>query len=281
MYEILLITSLIGIMIATFSDLKTREVPDYLSYTMISAGILGNLILAAGVKNFLPLIWMAISIICGFGFGYFMNKSGQWGGGDTKLLVGCASLIGYNISLFFDFFANLLICGAFYGIFSILFLGIKNFEKVKKDVGKIDLFFIILGIFISIILIRYFLFPFSIFIGVSVILLSSFRFMKAVEKNCFIKYVDAVKLTEGDWIIEEIKVGNEKILPSKEGLSKKDVEVIKNWWKSGKVKKVKIKEGIPFVPSFLISYFVTIFIGNIVMVMLNMAFPELFIYPFQ
>ena len=39
-----------------------------------------------------------------------------------------------------------------------------------------------------------------------------------------------------------------------------------NYYKKGMIKKVLIKVGIPFVPSFLVAYIITLFFGNVLMV---------------
>lgn len=66
------------------------------------------------------------------------------------------------------------------------------------------------------------------------------------------------QVTIGDWLYEEVKIGKKNIKPYWEGLSEKEVELIR---KSNK--KVLIKQGIPFVPGFLIAFILLIlFWGN-------------------
>ena len=55
-------------------------------------------------------------------------------------------------------------------------------------------------------------------------------------------------MTEGDWLYSDLKVGKKKIKATWNGLSKKDIVAIKKQYA-----KVKIKQGIPFTPAFLIS----------------------------
>ena len=77
-----------------------------------------------------------------------------------------------------------------------------------------------------------------------------------------VKSVAVKDLREGDWLVDDVKVvvkeapdlksgeTREKVLKADwDGLSKKDLELL------AKVrKKIKIKEGIPFVPAFLIAF---------------------------
>ena len=58
------------------------------------------------------------------------------------------------------------------------------------------------------------------------------------------------KLVEGDWVLEEVKVGKKVLVAAKYGITKEQIAELKK----AKVKRVLVKEGIPFVPSFLLAY---------------------------
>ena len=76
-----------------------------------------------------------------------------------------------------------------------------------------------------------------------------------------IKNVSPSRLTEGDWLLRDVKVKGKTVKASFDGLTKKDIAMIKA---SGK--KVYVKYGIPFIPVFLIALLLTVFFGNIFMV---------------
>ncbi len=67
--------------------------------------------------------------------------------------------------------------------------------------------------------------------------------------------ISSGKLREGDWLADNLKVGNKMISKKWEGLNHNQVLEIKK-----KFKKVKIKQGIPFVPVFLISFIAFIYL---------------------
>ena len=91
--------------------------------------------------------------------------------------------------------------------------------------------------------------------------------VKAVENSCMLKYVSPEKLTEGDWIAKDIKIGGKYIAGPKDlGIEKKQIKKLMELYKKRKVKKVLIKEGIPFVPSFLIAFILTIIFGNLMFI---------------
>ena len=81
-----------------------------------------------------------------------------------------------------------------------------------------------------------------------------------------LKYVTPDKLTEGDWIAKEVKVNGKYITGPKDlGIEKKQIRKLVSLYKKKKVKKILIKEGIPFVPSFFIAYLVTLMFGNLLL----------------
>jgi hypothetical protein len=82
-----------------------------------------------------------------------------------------------------------------------------------------------------------------------------FLFAKAVEEVCMIKDIPVNDLTEGDWLYKNVKVGRKVIKAKWDGLSNKEIREIKK-----KHKKVRIRQGIPFVPVFLISFVILFYI---------------------
>ena len=73
-----------------------------------------------------------------------------------------------------------------------------------------------------------------------------------------IKNVSPSKITEGDWIAEEIKVKGKLIAGPKDlGISLEQIARLKSLG----VKKVLVKYGIPFVPSFLIAFIIAVIAG--------------------
>ena len=84
-------------------------------------------------------------------------------------------------------------------------------------------------------------------------------FMKSIEKISLLKQRSVKDLVEGDWIVKNIFVKGKRIAGPKDlGISKKQIELLKKY----KIKKVLVKEGVPFVPSFLLGYIATLALGN-------------------
>jgi len=286
-----LITHAINLLVLTLAsktDIKNREVPDWLSYGLVISALIINIIYSFLTNSFIPII----SAIFGFIFflivSFGMFYTGQWGGGDAKLLIAIGALLGFeirntkNIFLFFfekqfliDFFINLLFVGAFYGTVYSLILVIKNKRKFSNAIKKrylckknmfrflnlilifvflINLFFKFQTMILNLILVLFFL---------TTLLFYFNMFLKSVEETCMYKLITPDKLTEGDWIAKEIKVNNRKIAnPSDLGVSEEQIKELIKLYRQKKIGKVLVKEGMPFIPSFFLAYILTLLLSN-------------------
>ncbi len=83
----------IGLGIATYTDLKERIVEDYISYGLIAAGLLLHLIQSILMHDWSLLLQSigvgAITLVAG----YLLWRFGFWAGGDVKLFTGIATLL--------------------------------------------------------------------------------------------------------------------------------------------------------------------------------------------
>ncbi len=84
-----------------------------------------------------------------------------------------------------------------------------------------------------------------------------------------IKAVRPAELTEGDWIVNNVKVGGKYICGPKDlGIEKKQIRKLVKFYKQKKIKKILIKEGIPFVPSFFVAYVLSLVFGNMLFLLI-------------
>jgi len=74
-------------------------------------------------------------------------------------------------------------------------------------------------------------------------------YAKAVDEVCMVRNIPVRKLTEGDWLYEDVKVKDRVIKANWDGLLKKDIEFLKKY-----KKKVLVRYGIQYAPVFLISF---------------------------
>jgi len=275
------ILSFIALFIGTITDLKTREVPDWVNYGLVFAGIGLNLLFSAVYSNSSFIINSILGLAIFFGIAYIMFYAGQWGGGDSKMLMGLGAMIGIDVGFakqqfLAGFLVNALFIGAVYGLLWSILLAFKNRKKFSREFKKILMEKkiikakkLILVFLIALLMLLFFASVPYIRISIlslALLLLTSFYlwvFVKAIEKSSMYKLVEPNKLTEGDWIVKDIYASKKYICGPKDlGIEKKQIRQLAELYKKKKVGKILIKEGIPFVPSFFVAFIVTFMLGN-------------------
>lgn len=271
----------IALIIGSITDFQKREVHDYVSYSLIFAGF-GISIIYSLLTGTFYILQTIMGFAIGVGLAYAMFYLGQWGGGDSKLLMGLGAIFGFNIFnvyslpifgeknlLFILFLINVIIAGAIYGLVFSIYLAIKHHTKFLKNVKiwanrkeiKIARIALMILTFVSAFIIIFFVSQEYKLLLLSIIALLFFifyiwLFIKIIEESCMIKKIPVEKLTEGDWIYENIYIGKKYVVGPKDlGISREQIATLK---KSKNIKKVMIKEGIPFIPVFLIAFMFTI-----------------------
>jgi len=276
---ILIVITLIVLLIASYSDLRTREVPDWLSYSLIFGALGIRLIFSLNTFDWSILLNGAIGLAVCIALAYLFYYSGQWGGGDSKLLMGMGAVIGIewplsNASLnLLWFFLALLFLGSIYGLVwmgGISVVKRKNFVPIWKNKQNKQRGLFIFALACSLALLGLILLSPALwfFSLLPIGLYYLFSFVSAVEDSCFYNKVSPEKLVEGDWLGEAVKIGDKTIVVRKT-LEAGDVSRLKQLFRDGKLKWVTIKEGVPFVPSFLFAYLALFFLDKLLKVVLN------------
>jgi len=226
-----------------------------------------------------------------FGIAALMFYTGQWGGGDSKMLIGFGAVFGLPFPLITqsDFlgsfllalFVNILLAGVIYAFVWSFILAIKYRKRfsaalnigLKKNLRlrRYALAISALLLITSVILPENGMKLSFIAIGLVVILFSYMTvFSKAIESAAMIKRVNPAVLTEGDWIAKDIVVGKKIVAGPKDlGVSKKQIALLKRLYGQRKIRKIVIKTGIPFVPSFLAALLITAGYGNVFVLFLR------------
>lgn len=281
--SIIFLIVLVALIIGTYTDFKTREVPDWLNYGLIFIGFGLRILFTIVYQDWNYLLYGIIGFAAFFLLALVMFYAGQWGGGDAKMVMGLGALIGLELGIdafLIGFFINIIIFGALFGFLFSIYLAISNrkgfakeFSKRFREKGR-EKWFVWIGT-IALLIVSIFV-PASI--KVSVVLLAGlllisfymFIYLKAVEKASMIRWVAPEKLTEGDWVVQDVIIGGKRICGPKDlGLEQKQIERLIRLKRQNKIKKVLIKYGIPFVPSFLIAFIATYLWGNFVFQMLG------------
>lgn len=127
-YALAPLVALAGSAVASYQDIKTREISNVLTLSLIATGLLfygmrvweeGNAILWVPLAATFAIIWL-------------MWRAGMWGGGDAKLVMGICALASsfhgvFFIPLFFIMIAAVAL--VHYFIFGLI-------EEMKRGKGK-------------------------------------------------------------------------------------------------------------------------------------------------
>ncbi|MEK6808101.1 MAG: A24 family peptidase [Nanoarchaeota archaeon] len=281
------IIALIGLLVGSYTDFKTREVPDWVNYGLIISGFGINTIYSIVFSSWAYILYSMAGFGLCFVLSLLMFYTGQWGGGDSKMLMAIGALLGFNFKLShitINFLINIIFIGGFYGLIWSIYLSIKNRSRLiniwkklsanKTAVRIKNIIFTLVFLLVLVgIILRDNLSFFYMGTG-SIILILTFYiwiFIKSIENVAMIKSVTPYKLTEGDWIAKDISLDGKYICGPKDlGISKTQIKALKRFYNLGRIKKVVIKEGIPFVPSLLIAYVITLFEGSILTIFLSL-----------
>ena len=267
----LIVIALAWIIFAAVQDLRRREVANWLNFSLIAfaLGFRFFYCLFSGSNNtgfsffYQGLIGLGIFLV----IGNLLYYGRMFAGGDAKLMIALgavlplSSVFFVNLQTFVLFFLIFLVSGAIYGVVFSSVLVLKNWKNFKKEVyisfnNKKRLASILMagGLIIM-------LFGFAnvlIFAcGVLIFLIPClFIYAKAIEESCMVKKIKSRELREGDWLYKDVKISKGKIIrASWDGLTNREIKMIQK-----KYREINVKQGIPFVPVFLISFVVLIYI---------------------
>lgn len=274
--------ALVALAVATYTDIRTREVPDWINYGLIAAGLGVRALYSLYYAQWEYLIDGLLGLAIFFGFAYVMFYSGQWGGGDSKCIMGIGALFGIQFQL--DSFAlsmlvNTFLLGAVYGLAYSIVLAIRHRNEFSKEWSALRMTrelrhirFVLLGVLLLGLVFGFLLDDFRLRLAIFAVLIFllllfySFLFTKSVERSCMHRWVKPDALTEGDWIVNDVVINKKRICGPKDlGVSKEQIAELIRLQRKGKIKKILMKVGIPFVPSFLMALIATWFWGNLMM----------------
>ncbi len=263
MYEVIFLwaLALVYILFAVIQDVKTREIANWLSFSLI--------IFALGFRffyslfqgdNFLFFYNGLIGLGVFFALGNLLYYGKVFAGGDAKLMISLGVVLPYfpvlskNFQIFFDFLLIFLSVGFIYILISSIILCVKNFKSFKreflKQLNKNKKLIIGVLIFSVILLSLGFIEKTFFALGI-LIFFSSYLYLysKAIDEACMIKKIRTKDLREGDWLYSNLKIGKKVIKAKWEGVSRREIREI-----SKKYKEIKIRQGVAFSPVFLISF---------------------------
>lgn len=282
----LLFVSLFFLSLASYTDLKRREVADEVSVGFLTASLAIRLAWSASSGD--PSVFIDPFLVSlGFlAFSLAMYYSKQWGGGDLLILTSLGVAFGTLPSEFSrgnsilpfwaSLLANIFIFGAAYGVVWIFSLIAMNRQVRVEALGKaLKYWYFTAPLFALAAFSALFLNDLvGKLVGIALfVLYLAFLASRAVEGIIFTRNVRPQDLRVEDWLAENVcSRGRVVVKVSSTGLTKTDIQAIELLASKGLLdkKQVSIREGIPFVPVFLISLVGTIAVGDPLLTFLNL-----------
>ncbi len=253
-----------GIIVASLTDLKRREVDNWLNLFLLVSGfvfVLFGVVLSgdSDVVFHLGFLFVVMFVVMNLFY-----EGRVFAGGDAKLLVAMtAFFLGatfwgsmVNVGIFLLF---LMVAGSVYGIGFSFVLYLKDFKKVNEEIRSgLSNSFVRIGFFIGVVLMLFGFFDVQMFLFGCFFFLFSFLyvFAKGLENISMIREVSGRELREGDWLVDDVRIGKRVVKADWDGLSLTDIELLRN------KKKILVKDGLPFVPAFLIAFLGYVFLRN-------------------
>lgn len=265
-YYFLFGLAFVWIAFAVVQDLRTREISNWLNFSLLGVGMLyrAGYALSSGNDNF---FWFGLFGVVFFtAIAYLCYYSRVFAGGDAKLLIGLGAVLPFSsfesyLFLGIGFVVLLFVSGSIWGMawtFVEAYRQKKNFIKVFRnktlDNRKILMASACLGILGFVAMIFYNLLFALLFLLVFVLAPLLIIYIRAVESACFVQLISPGALMEGDWLLRDVVLRGKVIKKSVHGLSQKEIAILR---RAGK--KVWVKSGIPFAPAFLIAFAIMVF----------------------
>ncbi len=262
--------ALIWIIFAVIQDLRSHEVSNWLNFSLIVFALgfrfFYSLFSGSGFSFFYQgLIGLAIF----FAVGNLLYYGKLFAGGDAKLMIALGAVLPLttsftsNVKIFIFFLLLFFFAGAIYTIITSAALGIKNSKELEKEFKKQfaknkSRLSLTISFAVILAVAGFFIDPLLIYLAIMIFILPYiYIYAKSVDEACMIKSVSTQNLVEGDWLYKSVKVGRKTIKADWDGLTHEDISVLKK-----SHKKVRIREGVPFTPVFLISFVLMLLLYN-------------------
>lgn len=304
MIQTIQLISIVVLFIASVTDLNRREVPDTISYGFVILMSLVTAYLFFTLRDVNYILNVMSSLIIFLIIALLLFYSNLFGGGDAKLLIGLSfslPLIIFPFNKYYlldnlirspgvSFLIDSLFVGGLYGLGYAFYLAVRHWGKFKKRFDKllkkyILLFRMFMLSFVILLIITLLLSKINrtqftlilIFVlltltsFLAVVIIPLYVFMKAIDEVILTKRIVPKKLVEGDWVIEQVKDEKGKIVVSQKdnGVSNEQIKKLEELYLKGVIKTVKVKEGIPFVPSIFLTYLLVILLHNNLLIVLS------------
>jgi len=250
----------VWIIFAVVQDLRTREISNWLNFSLIAFALAYRAFYSSYLGEWSFFLWGAGGFFLFWLLAYGLYYARAFAGGDAKLLMGLGAVLPFDslwsyAAVSFVFILLLFTLGAIYSLVYTVFLAVRDKERFAPEFRKQMIFLpsikvILSGIIVlfcmaAVLLNIYFALVLAGFVALALMLIV---YIKSIEKACFIRLVSPKDLTEGDWLVDDVRVAGKTIKKTVHGLTLKEIALLRKHRK-----KVLVKYGIPFGPAFLFA----------------------------
>lgn len=272
--------TLVWMIFAVVQDLRRREISNWLNFSLVGFALAYRAFYSAFSSDWMFLAYGIMGFVLFYALANLFYYSKVLGGGDAKLLISIGAVLPFEsyldlVLISGSFVVVLLTMGAVYSLVWSVYITAKNYREFGREFARVYnnrayrmscvftlLLFLVFGlVFFSgdyLLMGLVILFP--------LVSLFLFAYLWAVDKS-MIRLVSPGKLTEGDWIIEDIKLKGYVVRKTVHGLSMEDILKLRK-----ARKKVYIKEGIPFAPVFLVAFLFMVFFSGALLSLVSALF---------
>jgi Flp pilus assembly protein protease CpaA len=266
----LIVLAVVWLIGAILQDLHRREVDNVWNFSLIGFAMAYRLAASVFSGNYWFLLNGFIGLLVFLLLGNLFYYSRMFAGGDAKLVIALGAILPLsyswltNFKIFGLFVGGFLVGGSMYVLIWSVVLVFFSFRPFISEYGKqysryrhYFVLSLLLTLFFGIVL----FFVNKDYVVSSLIFLLFpllFVFARSVEEVCMVKKVSADKLTVGDWLYEDLYVGGKKIRKNWEGLTVEELGLIREKYR----RKVLVKYGVPFTPSFLIGFLLVLWLAG-------------------
>jgi Flp pilus assembly protein protease CpaA len=106
--DVLLVVAILFTSVAALTDLRGRIIPNWLTYPMISTGIIYHAAAGAASGDMLEMLSGAAGALTAFILGFALYLVGGWAGGDVKLFTGIGAILPVVRGAPYPFFISVL-----------------------------------------------------------------------------------------------------------------------------------------------------------------------------
>jgi len=236
--------------VASYTDLKSRIIPDKLTYPLILFGVFFHLVVGVVKSDMALALSGLVGTALSFGIGYLLWLAGGWAGGDVKLFAAFGALIpSYSSSLLPAPYSGYLLfpLTIFFNSLIIVALILPFYVVLCKLRGR--------GVFYR-------------SVRITELKEGAIPAETIFEKDGKIERVDKFSLTA---VFSRPKYDRTFTNPrSAAGLTNEEIQELKKLVSQGKIEdEIKIKIGVPFAPVLAAGLLVAVSLGDLYWLILS------------